>query len=180
MRLKNTALALGVVAVLVTAGSGTSAAQQGGAAQQAGPSYSLEGAWFGMASITGFQPTPSLDTFTSNAQRKGNEGTFLCTIPTMQMPIPGGVLTFTASGHGNWVRIAKNTYAFTAVRSIVDQAGMPFGWAKFWGTITAISEDEYSGTMNAQFYTLDGTAFSPLFTGTLASRRIPIQFENQQ
>jgi hypothetical protein len=182
MSVRNTVLTMSLAALLV-GGSGTCAGQLAGAEQQGGPAYSLEGAWFGLATMQGLPPTPSLDTFTSNAQRQGVEGTFLCTIPAAQMPIPGNpgaYVSFTASGHGNWVLLAKNTYAFTAVRSIVDQTGMPFGWARFWGTITAVSEDQYSGTMNAQFYMLDETPFSPVFTGTLASRRIGIRLENQQ
>ena len=86
-----------------------------------------------------------MDTFTSNAQRHGVEGTFLCTIPA---EIAGSQ---TPSGHGNWVRIAKNKYAFTAVRAIMNGATL-LGWAKFWGTITPVSDDELTGTINAQFY----------------------------
>ncbi len=139
--------------------------------QETGPVYSLEGAWYGMVTITSPVTinSPSLDTFTSNAQRHGIEGTFLCTIP----PFPNS----TASGHGNWVRIGTNTYAYTAVRTVFNPDGSLKGRAKFWGTITPISENEYTGTMNSQNYLPDGTPFSPLFTGTLHSKRVEIIFE---
>lgn len=172
-----------ILAMLVTAGIGASgAARQGDPTQQIGPVYPLEGAWYGMVSINGLGSTPSLDTFTTNAQRHGVEGTFLCTIPvvsTMPNPLnPNGWLSTTPSGHGNWVRIGTNKYAFTAVRTLFDQNGTLFGWVRFWGTITPISEDEYTGTMNAQYYLPDGTPMLPRnFTGTLHSRRIEITVE---
>ncbi len=77
--------------------------------QETGPVYSLEGAWYGMVTITSPVTinSPSLDTFTSNAQRQGFEGTFLCTISAFP--------NSTDSGHGNWVRIGTNTFAYTAV-----------------------------------------------------------------
>lgn len=153
-------------------------------AQEAGPVYSMEGAWYGIASIVGIGELPSLDTFTSNAQRHGVEGTFLCTTPAAnKMPHPWHMgdpsywTALTPSGHGNWVRIDKNKYAFTAVRAVFDQTGSLFGWARFWGTITPISENEYTGTMNYQFYYADGTPYWPQRTGTLHSYRIEITFE---
>jgi len=158
---------------------GTSATQDGG------PVYSMEGAWYGIASINGVGELPSIDTFVSNAQRQGVEGTFLCTTPAMnKIPHPAHYgdwnywLAITPSGHGNWVRIDKNRYAFTAMRAVLDQTGTLFGWARFWGTITPISDNEYTGTMNYGFYYLDGTSFPwPLRTGTLHSYRIDITFE---
>jgi hypothetical protein len=167
-----------VLTVLVAVSVGASAVQE------TGPVYSMEGAWYGIASINGTGDLPSLDTFASDAQRHGVEGTFLCTTPAMnKLPHPAHLgdqnywLVITPAGHGNWVRIDKNRYAFTAVRAVMDQAGMLFGWARFWGTITPISENEYTGTMNFQFYYLNGTPFFPLRTGTLHSYRIEITFE---
>jgi hypothetical protein len=181
MTLRRKMLALAVVSVLVAAGIPASAALQahdpqerghdpqgrGHDPQERGPVYSVEGAWYGMTNIVGMAPTPTLDTFTSDAQRHGFEGTFLCTIPALNM---------TPSGHGNWVRIGTNKYAFTAVRVMFN--GSTFvGWAKFWGTITAVSDDELTGTINAQFYLPNWTPMSPQFTGTLERHRIDITFE---
>ena len=175
MTTRKTLLTFAILAVLVTVSVCIAAAQENG------PVYSMEGAWYGMVTINGLGSTPSLDTFASDAQMHGVEGTFLCTIPSVsKMPNPSnpsGWLSTTASGHGNWVRIGKNRYAFTTVRTVFDETGRLFGWAKFWGTITPISENEYTGTMNARYYLPDGTAFTPLFTGTLHSNRIEITFE---
>jgi hypothetical protein len=169
-------LTFAILAALIIAGIGASAAQQ------TGPVYSMEGAWYGLVSISGLGSTPSLDTFTSDAQRQGDAGTFLCTIPAVsKMPNPlnpSGWLGTTSSGHGNWVRIGKNRYGFTAVRTIFDENGSLFGWARFWGTITPISDNEYTGLMTAQYFLPDGRAMFPQpFTGTMHSRRIEITFE---
>lgn len=176
MTTRKAQLIFAILVLIVAAGIGASAVRADG------PIYSMEGAWYGMVSINGLGSTPSLDTFSSNALREGYEGTFLCTIPAVtKMPNPlnpNGWLATTPSGHGNWVRIGKNLYAFTAVRTVFDEKGMLFGWAKFWGTVTPISRNEYTGTMNAQYYLADGTAMFPQpFTGTLHSRRIEITYE---
>ena len=63
------------------------------------------------------------------------------------------------------------------MRTVFDESGYLFGRANFWGTMTPLSENEYTGTMNARYYTVDGTPFTPLFTGTLHSNRIEIIFE---
>lgn len=162
-----------IVSVLAAAGLTASSMRQAPDPQAGqGPTYALEGAWYGMTNIAGIPATPTLDTFVSNAQRRGVEGTFLCTIPAT---IAGQQ---TPAGHGNWVRIGKNTYAFTAMRAIHVPGNPDFiGWAKFWGTLTAVSEDQLTGTMNAQFYQADGTPISPLFTGTIERRRVEITFE---
>ena len=161
-----------VVSVLVAAGISASAAPQAPAPQETGPVYSVEGAWYGMTTFTSgvIPPTPTFDTFTSNAQRPGLEGTFLCTIPAA---IAGNM---TPSGHGNWVRIGTNRYAFTAVRAIMNGSAF-VGWARFWGTITAVSDDDLTGTMNAQFYLPNWTPVSPQFAGTLERHRIDVTFE---
>src|SRR5512134_2392715 len=78
---KGKVLALAVVSMLVAGGFAASAALQADTSQETGPVYSLEGAWYGMTDIPGLPPTPTLDTFSSNAQRPGVEGTFLCNIP---------------------------------------------------------------------------------------------------
>jgi len=148
---------------------------------------SIEGAWFGTASIVGFGDTPSMDTFTSNALTLGLAGTFLCTIPTPYYPNPANPMdstlwvTATPAGHGNWKRTGRNEYSFTAMRVLTDQSGAVVGTASYWGVITPVSADEYKGTMNARFYRLDGTLLYPpefgfpdTFTGSLSSKRIAI------
>jgi hypothetical protein len=177
MTTRNMRFTIAILAVLITAGVSASIAQK------TEPVHSMEGSWYGIVSITSptAMSTPSLDTFTSDSQRHAVEGTFICTIPAVgKMPNPmnaNGWLSTTASGHGNWVRIGKNKYAFTAARTVFDETGKLFGWAKFWGTITPISDSQYAGTMNAQYYLPNGNPFSPLFTGTLHSQRIEITFE---
>jgi hypothetical protein len=98
------------------------------------------------------------------------EGTFLCTAPA---EIAGGQ---TPSGHGNWVRVATNKYAFTAMRAIM-RGGTFVGWARFWGTITPVSDEEVTGTINAQLYLPDGTPISTQFTGSIERHRIGITYE---
>ena len=144
--------------------------QAAGRGQEGGPVYSLEGAWYGVTTFGGIPPTPTLDTFTSNAQRHAVEGTFLCTIPAA---MAGGQ---SPSGHGNWVRVGTNTFAFTAMRMMITEGG-GYLWAKFWGTITPDSADHLTGTINMQLYLPDGTPASAQFTGTLERKRVPITFE---
>ena len=174
MTVKGNVLALAIVSVLVAGSMGASAALQAvGRSQETGPVYSLEGAWYGMTTFDGgtIPPTPTLDTFTSNAQRPGVRGSFLCTIPA---EIAGGQ---SPSGHGNWVRVGTNKYAYTAVRTMM-QGGAHVGWARFWGTITPTSHQELTGTINAQFFLPDGkTPFSPQFSGTIERHRVDVTFE---
>lgn len=113
-----------------------------------GPAHSIEGAWIGTATIPGLPPTPSMDTFTSNTATPGREGSFLCTIPPFRLPNPEnpiGWLTSTPSAHGNWLRVGKSKYDYTAWRIMMDQDGVPVGQARFSGTITRLSDEEYLG-----------------------------------
>ena len=170
MTLTSKVLALAVLSVTVAAGIPASAALHPPDPQETGPVYAVDGSWFGMTTFPTLGPQPTFDTFASNTQRPGREGTFLCTIPAQ---IAGGM---TPSGHGTWVRIGTNRYAFTAERIMM--SGTTFaGLARFWGTITAVSDDELTGTMNAQFYSPDGTPTSPVFGGTLERHRIEVTFE---
>lgn len=178
MIIRNTRFTLTLLVVVVALGMGTSFAQDHER------HYSLEGAWYGLVTLPGLGISiPTLDTFTPNHDRPALEGTFLCTVPAVT-PYPNpwnlsGWTKQTPAGHGSWVRIGKNKYAFTALRTIFDENGNLFGRAKNWGTITPISKDEYTGTMNVQFYLLDGTPTTPVFTGTLRSQRVEITFEPQ-
>lgn len=172
MTLTGKVRAFALVSVIVGAGMGASVGVQAVDSQEVGPVYSLEGAWYGMTTFRGgaIPPTPTLDTFISNAQRRGVEGTFLCTIPAEM------ALGQSPSGQGNWVRVGTNKYAFTAVRVILDGAAF-VGWARFWGTITPVSADELTGTINAQFFLPNGIPISPQFTGTLERHRVAITYE---
>lgn len=147
-----------------------------GASQDTGPVYSIEGAWYGITVFAGniIPPTPTLDTFTSDAQRHMTHGSFLCTIPA---DMAGGQ---TPSGHGNWVRVGANKYAYTAMRAVTDGQGAVVGWARFWGTITAVSEKQLQGTINFQLHAADAgmTPISPVFSGTIDRRRVEVVTEN--
>ena len=176
MTLMSKVLTLAVVSVAIAAGNPASATLQPLAPQETGPVYSIEGAWFGITTFPtpGLGPQPTLDTFVSDALRPGRDGTFLCTIPAVSAQL--GTLTLTPSGHGNWVRIGTNTYAFTAERIIM--SGTAFaGLGRFWGTITAVSHDELTGTMNAQLYAPDGTPISGVATATIERHRVEMVFE---
>ena len=161
---------LALVSMVLAGGFAASALKAAGPDQETGPVYSLEGAWYGMTNVVGLPPTPTLDTFASNNQRSSVEGTFLCTVPA------GMAGNQTPSGQGNWVRIATNTYAFTAMRAITNGA-THVGWARFWGTITPVSDNELTGTMNIQLYLPNGTPMSAVFTGTLERHRVDVIFE---
>ena len=176
MKYKNRRFMLGLLATVVSIAVGTSIAQEHERI------YSMAGSWYGAVTLMDLGVTiPTLDTFTSNPLKPGVEGTFLCTVPAIaQYPNPwnpNGWTRQTSSGQGNWLRIGKNKYAFTAIRTIYDENGNLFGHAKNWGTITQISKNEYTGTMNVQFYLLDGTPSTPVFSGTLRSQRVAITFE---
>jgi hypothetical protein len=175
MTLNRRVLALALGSLLAVVGFvATSALQAADARQETGPVYSVEGAWYGMTDFPGLPSTPTLDTLTSDAQRHGVEGTFLCTLPPGMASI--GSLNYTPAAQGAWRRIATNTYAYTNMRAVTSGA-TPVGWAKFWGTITAVSENELTGTINAQLYDLNLTPVSPVATGTLERHRVEIVFE---
>jgi hypothetical protein len=170
MTLKRKVLALAVVSIVVAGGfAASSALQAADPSQETGPVYSLEGAWHGMTNIVGIPPTPTLDTFTSNAHRSGVEGTFLCTVPA------GLAGNQTPSGQGNWVRIATNMRLHSG--ATITNGTTHVGWTRFWGTITPVSDNELTGTINAQVYQPNWTPMSPVFTGTLERHRIDITFE---
>ena len=165
MKTRNARLTF-AVAVLVTAGIvASTAARQGSLTGETGPVYSMEGVWYGMTVIDGMAPIASVDTLTANAQRPGEAGTFLCNVRAIgKVPNPlnpNGWLSVTPWGQGSWVRSGTNRAAFTAVRTIVNESGQFFGWAKFWGTMTLISENEITGTMNVQYYAANGTPLFP-------------------
>ncbi len=134
-------------------------------------SYSPEGAWLCSGVVNGIDFL-WMDIYTSNAQNPEVSGTVLCTLPARP--------DLTQSGHGNWIRIGKNTFAFTVWRFITGPNGMPVAKVKFWGTVTAEGENEMSGTMNGQNYTLNDDAFGESSHGTYMMKRIEVELEVQQ
>jgi hypothetical protein len=158
-----------VLAMAVAGASGSIAA-----AQEPARAFSIEGAWAGTATFDGYPPTPSMDTFTSNATTPRLEGTLLCTIPPGPYQTPLGWFNMTSSAHGSWKRIGKNEYAFDAWRTLLDLTGTPVGRARFWGVITPVSETEYTGTMNMGFYDLAGTPLLPPLVAAMSSSRIQV------
>jgi hypothetical protein len=141
-------------------------------AQQGESSYSLEGAWFGQATFVGIpRPIPFMDIFTSDPNNPGQSGSVLCTLQVAAVQSPMGLVSLTPTGHGNWVRIDKNKYAFTAWRILMDANGRPLSRAKFWGTVTVQTNDTIRGTMNFEYYDQDGKAFMSN-AGTTVETRI--------
>lgn len=145
------------------------------------PSYSLEGAWFGRATIEGLpQPFPFMDLYSSDSNNPGRSGAVLCTLVTGAIPGPaGGLVSGTPSSHGNWVRIAKNKFAFTAWKVLLNEAGVPVGTAKFWGVVTAKAGDMSAGTVKAAFYYGGSETPFAILKATTVSHRIPIEFDAQ-
>jgi hypothetical protein len=170
MKLKRMLLAFAMVAGAATSGSALLA--QGGE-----PSYSPEGAWFAWATIVGRpNPFPFMDTYTSDANNQGRSGTILCTLATGKFPSPtGSLVSVSPSAQGNWVQIAKNQFAFTAWRILLDEVGRGVGTAKFWGTLTVQTNDTFTGTMNAAYYYGQSTTPFSTITGTTVGTRIAIE-----
>jgi hypothetical protein len=139
--------------------------------EDAESAYSPEGAWLVNGVVEG-QPYIWMDIYISDSKKPVVSGTVLCTLPA--------VSGITPTGHGNWVRIGKNTFAFTALRILIDPDGNPFGTAKFWGTVSVDAENDMSGTMNAQYYDLNGDPVSPVLQGTSTGKRIEVVLEEEQ
>jgi len=138
-------------------------------AQEPHASYTPEGAWLVKGTFGPGSPTFLwMDNYTSDSTNQGRTGTILCTLPSA---------TATASGHGVWARIEKNTFAFTAWRIRLDPNSQPIGLAKFWGTVTLPANDSMTGTLNAEFYDLAGNVVNRMLGGTSAGTRIQIQYE---
>jgi hypothetical protein len=138
-------------------------------AQEPHASYTPEGAWLVKGTFGPGSPTFLwMDNYTSDSTNQRNTGTILCTLPSV---------TATASGHGVWARIEKNRFAITAWRIRLDPNSQPVGLAKFWGTVTMPAHDTMTGTLNAEFYDLNGNLLNRMLGGTSAGTRIQIQYE---
>jgi hypothetical protein len=130
-------------------------------AQSSEPSYSIDGAWFGLAAVPGRPaPLPFMDIFTSDLNSPGQSGTVLCTLQLPSMQSPMGQVSLTPTGHGNWVRTGNNKFAFTVSRVLMDANGRPVSKAKFWGAVASQTFDTITGTMNYEYYDQDGKAFA--------------------
>jgi len=138
-------------------------------AQEPQASHSPEGAWLVKGAFGPGSPTFLwMDNYTSDSTNQARMGTILCTLPSA---------TATASGHGVWARIEKNKFAFTAWRIRLNANSQPIGLAKFWGTVTLTTNDTMTGTLNAEFYDLNGNVLNSMLGGTSAGTRIQIQYE---
>ena len=146
-----------------------------------GRSYSPEGAWFCSVKFPGWPSgVPYMDIYTSDSNGPRVSGTVLCTLSVGKFPSPMGMVSMTQAGHGNWIRLEKNTFAFTALRILLDADGHPVGTAKFWGTLTATAEDETSGTMNAEYYDSKGALFNRISGGISTGKKIEVVVEQQE
>ncbi|HSL22697.1 MAG TPA: hypothetical protein VK886_14280 [Vicinamibacterales bacterium] len=155
-------------------------------AQDAEPQYSPDGAWFAIATISG-RTIPFMDIYTSDPTRHGRAGTVLCTLSTPAFQGPYGMTTATMGGHGNWIRVAKNQFAFTVWRILIDADpsnavpdGAPVGSAKFWGTITATDPNTFEGIMQAEYYGPNGVAFLTVPQFQTAGNRIVVQVDQPE
>jgi hypothetical protein len=138
-------------------------------AQEPQASHTPEGAWLVRGTFGADSPTFLwFDTYTSDSTSQGRAGTVLCTLPSA---------TMTESGHGVWTRIQKNEFAITAWRIMLRPDGQPAGLAKFWGTVTLSTNDIMSGTLNAEFFNLEGHLVTRMLGGKTAGTRIQIQYE---
>ena len=118
-----------------------------------------------------------MDTYTSNSANPGRSGTVLCTLHPWKFG-PGLSLNSTESGQGSWIRIGKNQFAVTVRRIMVNADGMAVGTVKFQGIVTLITENEFSGTLSAVSYDVDGNQIGPPTpTGNSIGKRIEVETE---
>lgn len=153
-------IALALLGIMVFSGIALYAVQT----QNHQSSFSPEGSWICSAVFNGVT-FHWMDIYTSDSNRPRVSGTVLCTLPVVGM---------TQSGHGSWIRVGKNEYAFTVLRLLLDN-GVPVGTAKFWGTVTIDAENHMSGVMNSQNYLFDGTPISDVVNLIFEMTRIEVE-----
>lgn len=140
-------------------------------AQEPDAADSPEGAWLVKGTFGPGSNFIWFDTYTSDSTNRARAGAVLCTLPNA---------TATESGHGVWARIEKHKFAFTAWRIQVSPNRppvQPVGLAKYWGAVTLTSNNTMTGTLNAEFYDLDGNLVGRMLGGTSSGTRIQIQYE---
>ena len=143
------------VAVVLTVMTGSTHA-----IQDPDPAFPPEGSWLAFAT-QGSVKRPFMDTYASLQNEHGSRGTVVCTLASGRILLPLGPqgalisVTTTQTGQGNWMRVQKNVYAFTAWRILTDPDGKGVGWVKFWGEIRPDAPDHFLGEISAAFYTLD-------------------------
>ena len=148
------ALSVVVVLVMMTGSSD--------AGQDPEPNYLPDGTW--LLFTTQDPRRPYIDTYTSLQNQHGSRGTVVCTLAQGRRMLPLGPegalisVTGTQTGQGNWTRVEKNVYAFTAWRILTDPDGKGVGWVQFWGKIKPDAPDHLLGEISARFYTLDFVA----------------------
>jgi hypothetical protein len=181
---RNRGILLSLVAIVALAAVSVSASRS----QEPEPSYSPDGAWFATAQMSGGMTLPFMDIYTSNPTTPGRSGTVLCTLSAPAFQTPYGKLNATQGGHGNWIRVGKNQFAFTVWRILIDADpanlvpdGAPMGVVKFWGTITATGPDTFAGILNADYYGPDWQTRFLIVRGLLtAGTRIAVQTEEPE
>jgi hypothetical protein len=153
-----------------------------GFAQESQAQYVPDGAWFATASMPGGVQVPFMDIYVSDPTTQGRAGSVLCTLSTPAFAGPYGMTAATTAGHGNWIRLDKNRFAFTVWRILVDADpangvpdGAPVGTAKFWGTITATGADSFEGAMKAQYYGPNGALLFEIPEFQTAGKRVAVQ-----
>lgn len=133
------------------------------ARQDPEPNYLPDGTWLGFAT-QGTVKRPFMDTYASLQNQHGLRGTVVCTLAQGRILLPLGPegalisVTGTQTAQGNWSRVEKNVYAFTAWRILTDPDGKGVGWIQFWGEIRPDAPDHFLGEISAAFYTLDFVA----------------------
>ncbi len=91
------------------------------AGQDSEATYLPDGTWLAFAT-QGNVKRPFMDTYASLQNQHGLRGTLICTLAQGRILLPLGPegalisVTGTETGQGNWMRVQKNVYAFTAWR----------------------------------------------------------------
>lgn len=163
-----------LVALVLLAGVHSSAA----VSKDSERAYVPDGAWLATGTVGGTR-IPYMDTYISYVEANGTRGTVLCTLPLPRLNLPLGPdgawisVIGTQTAHGEWMRVSKNAFTFTAWRILLDPDGHAVGWARFWGTNQVDAPDHFSGTINAVFYTGDLVPLlMPPLTATTEATRI--------
>jgi hypothetical protein len=124
-----------------------------------------------------------MDTYAALQNEHSSKGTVICTL-NFRVPfaLPLGPdstpisVTGTPTGQGNWARVEKNVYAFTAWRLLLGPNGSVVGWAKFWGTIRPDAPNHFFGDISMAFYTLEFVLVpTPALSAATEGWRAPIE-----